>query len=106
MGGGHDADWRAVAGLGHSIHHITVGLISYTALAAKLFGSAVSRKAIEDNTAVLKKIDAGQAEIIRLLKAVVPAGAVAAGVQPSSAAGSNGRGGDGDSDVQSKCPVR
>ena len=95
----------AVAGLGHSIHHITVGLISYTALAAKLFGSAVSRKAIEDNTAMLKKIDAGQAELIRLLKAVVPAGAAAAGVQPSSAARGNGRGGGSDSDSRTGHPA-
>ena len=93
---------------------ITVGLISYTALAAKLFGSAVSRKAIEDNTAMLKKMSAGisalaagQAEITRLLKAGAPAGATAAGVQPSSAAsGNDDGGGGGDSDVQSKCPVR
>ena len=84
---------------------ITVGLISYTALAAKLFGSAVSRKAIEDNTAMLKKIDAGQAEIIRLLKAGAPAGAAAAGVQPSAAASANGRGGDNDLDGRTGHPA-
>ena len=45
-----------------------------------------------EHTAMLKEIAAGQAEIIRLLEAVVPAGMAAAGVQSSAAARGNGRG--------------
>ena len=45
-----------------------------------------------EHTAMLKEIAAGQAEIIRLLEAVVPAGMAAAGVQSPAAARGNGRG--------------
>ena len=57
---------------------------------------------------MLKKIDAGQAELIRLLKAGASAGAAAAGVQPSSAARGNGNGnggGDNDSDGRTGHPA-
>ena len=83
---------------------ITIGLISYTAFAAELFGGAITKKTIDDNTAVLKKIEAGmkemsagmdvlaagQAEIIRFLKAGVPPGAAATGVPPPAAAVGDG----------------
>ena len=105
---------------------ITLGLITYTALAAKLFGDAQSRQILKkntamlteiaagmkdlasgmkENTALLKEIAAGQAEIIRLLKAGAPAGAAAAGVRPSAATRANGRGGDNDSDGRTGHPA-
>ena len=55
-----------------------------------------------EDVAMLKEIAAGQAGIIRHLKAVVSAGAISAGVPPPAAVGS---GVDNDTDGQSRCPV-
>ena len=64
-----------------------------------------NRKTIDDNTAVLKKIEAGmeapvagQAEIIRFLKAGAPPGSAATGVQPPAAA--IGDGGNRDARIE------